>query len=192
MDDEGEGFEIEWNFGDGNTSTESTTPVCHTYTDAGQYTVNMSVTGTQEECGEWRFTQRELAFVTVCDTPRPADDFDGMFTYEPVEDFIYQMVNQVDTSVYGCIEQIRWDVFKGNSDEPMQSISAWSPKINFEKAGEYRVVLYVGAPGDLVAAEELLINVEEVTASGCATAPTTGGLAGLLIGLVGLLVRRRD
>ena len=192
MDDEGEGFEIEWNFGDGNTSTESTTPVCHTYTDAGQYTVNMSVTGTQEECGEWRFTQRELAFVTVCDTPRPADDFDGMFTYEPVEDFVYQMVNQVDTSVYGCIEQIRWDVFKGHSDEPMQSISAWSPKINFEKAGEYRVVLYVGAPGDLVAAEELLINVEEVKASGCATAPATGGLAGLLIGLVGLLVRRRD
>ncbi len=192
MDDEGEGFEIEWNFGDGNTSVEATTPVCHTYTEAGQYSVNMKVTGTQEECGEWEFTQRELAFVTVCDTPTPADGFTGMFTYERGEDFVYQMVNQVDTSVYGCIEQIRWDVYKGDSTEPLQSISAWSPKIDFEKAGNYRVVLSVGAPGDLVAAEELLVKVEEVTAASCASAPASGGLAGLLIGLVGLLARRRD
>ena len=192
MDDEGEGFEIEWNFGDGTTSVETTSPVCHTYTEAGQYSVNMQVTGTQEQCGEWEFTQRELAYVTVCDTPVPAAGFDGMFTYEPVEDFVYQMVNQVDTSVYGCIERIRWDVFKGNSTEPMRTISAWSPKIDFEEEGDYRVVLYVGAPGDLVAAEELLIKVEEVTGSGCATAPSTGGLTGILIGLVGLLIRRRD
>ena len=192
MDDEGEGFEIEWNFGDGTTSVETTSPVCHTYTEAGQYSVNMQVTGTQEQCGEWEFTQRELAYVTVCDTPVPADGFSGMFTYEPVEDFVYQMVNQVDTSVYGCIERIRWDVFKGDSTEPMRTISAWSPKIDFEEEGDYRVVLYVGAPGDLVAAEELLIKVEEVGASGCATAPSTGGLAGLLIGLAGLMIRRRD
>ena len=115
-----------------------------------------------------------------------------MFTYEPVENFVYQMVNQVDTSVYGCIERIRWDVFKGDSTEPIRSISAWSPKIDFEEEGDYRVVLYVGAPGDLVAAEELLIKVEEAAGSGCATAPSTGGLAGLLIGLIGLLIRRRD
>jgi len=192
MDDQGEGFEIEWNFGDGNTSVESTTPVCHTYTEAGQYSVNMKVTGTQEECGEWEYTQRELAFVTVCDTPTPAEGFNGMFTYEPVEDYVYQMVNQVDTSVYGCIERIRWDVFKGNSDEPIKTISAWSPKIDFEEAGDYRVVLYVGAPGDLVAAEELLIKVSETKTSGCSTTPATGGLAGILLGLVGLLIRRRD
>ena len=192
MDDEGDGVAIEWNFGDGNTSVETETPVCHTYTEAGQYSVNMKVTGTQEECGEWEFTQRELAYVTVCDTPTPAGGFEGMFTYEPLEDFTYQMVNQVDTSVYGCIERIRWDVFKGNSDEPMRSISAWSPKIDFEEAGNYRVVLHVGAPGDLNAAEELTIKVEEVKASGCATAPSSGGMIGLLLGMIGLLVRRRD
>lgn len=192
MDDEGEGFEIEWSFGDGSTSTETTTPVCHTYTDAGQFSVNMKVTGTQEECGEWEFTQRELAFVTVCNTPQPAEGFDGLFTYESGEDFTYQMVNQVDTSVYGCIEQIRWDVFKGDSEEPMKSVSAWSPKIDFEKAGDYRVVLYVGAPGDLIAADELLVKVEDVAGSGCASAPASGGIFGMLIGLAGLLIRRQD
>ena len=194
MDDEGEGFEIEWSFGDGATSTDTATPVCHTYTEAGQYSVNMKVTGTQEECGDWEFTQRELAFVTVCDTPRAADGFAGMFTYETGDDFIYQMVNQVDTSVYGCIERIRWDVYKSGSDKLLKSVSAWSPKIDFEKEGEYRVVLNVGAPGDLVSADELLIKVEDgsASASGCTTVPLSGGLAGLLIGLVGLLVRRQD
>jgi hypothetical protein len=192
MDDDAQDFQIQWSFGDGNTSTETATPVCHTYTEAGQFSVNMTVTGTLEECGEWEFTQRELAFVTVCETPRPADGFKGMFTYESGEDFVYQMVNQVDTSVYGCIERIRWDVFKGNSDTPMKSVSAWSPKIDFEEAGDYRVVLYVGAPGDLIAADELLVTVEETSGSGCASAPASGGFFGLLIGLVGLLVRRQD
>ena len=100
------------------------------------------------------------------------------------------MINQVDTSVYGCIERIQWDVFKAGGDTPIKSISAWSPKIKFPEAGDYRVVLNVGAPGDAYAAHELLITVEAVK-SGCATAPTSGGLAGLLIGLVGLLIRRR-
>ena len=193
MGEENEGVEIEWNFGDGNIVQETADEVCHTYTDAGQYTVNMKVTGTQEECGAWEFTQRELAYVTVCEAPQPADGFKGMFTYEAAEEALtYQMINQVDTSVYGCIERIRWDVFKGNSDEPMRSISAWSPKIDFEEAGNYRVVLHVGAPGDLNAAEELTIKVEEVKSSGCATAPSNGGIIGLLLGMVGLLVRRRD
>ena len=114
-----------------------------------------------------------------------------MFTYEAAEeDLTVQMVNQVDTSVYGCVERIQWGVFKVGSNTPVQSISAWSPKIAFPEAGEYRVVLNVGAPGDLYAAHELLIEVE-ASAGGCATAPTSGGLAGLLIGLAGLLIRRR-
>jgi len=192
MDDEGEDFQIEWSFGDGSYSTDTATPVCHTYTEAGQFSVNMTVTGTQEECGEWAFTQRELAFVTVCEEPQPAEGFGGMFTYESGEDFIYQMVNQVDTSVYGCIEQIRWDVFKGNSVEPMKSVSAWSPKIDFEEAGDYRVVLYVGAPGDLISVDELLVTVKDMGGTGCSSAPASGGLFGLLLGLVGLLVRRQD
>ncbi len=191
MGEENEGVEIEWNFGDGNIVQETADEVCHTYTDAGQYTVNMKVTGTQEECGAWEFTQRELAYVTVCEAPQPADGFKGMFTYEAAEEALtYQMINQVDTSVYGCVERIQWDVFKVGNNNPIQSVSAWSPLIEFPESGEYRVVLNVGAPGDLYAAHELTIDVED-SAGGCATAPTSGGFAGLLIGLAGLVIRRR-
>ena len=210
LDQTNDNIEIEWNFGDGTISVEPIfeidddgeyvldqdgnkilAPVCHTYEEAGQFSVNMNVTGTQEECGEWNFTQRELAYVTVCEAPTPAEGFKGMFTYEPVEDTIYQMINQVDTSVYGCIERIRWDVFEAGSDTPINSVSAWSPKINFPKEGKYRVVLNVGSPGELYSADELMIDVEEV-GGGCSTAPASGGIAGLLLGLIGLLIRRRD
>lgn len=191
MDEENEGVEIEWNFGDDTIIEDDSDEVCHTYTKAGQFTVNMKVTGSQEECGEWEFTQRELAYVTVCEEPQPAQDFDGMFTYaETDEALVYQMVNQVDTTVYGCIERIQWDVYEDGAKQPFQSISAWSPKIAFPEAGDYRVVLNVGAPGELYSAHELLITVEE-TGGGCATAPAKGGFAGLLIGLAGLLIRRR-
>ena len=190
MGDTSDDLAITWNYGDGNTEDNTDTSVCHTYTEAGQFSVSMKVTGTEEECGEWSFTQRELAFVTVCEAPEPADGFKGMFTYEPVEGTLYQMVNQVDTSVYGCIERIRWDVFKVGSDTPLQSISAWSPKIEFSEEGEYRVVLNVGAPGDLFSSDELLINVK--SEGGCSTVPASGGVAGLLFGLLGLLYRRRD
>ena len=107
----------------------------------------------------------------------PAEGFKGLFTYEPVEDTIYQMVNQVDTSVYGCIERIQWDVYKAGSDTLVKSVSAWSPKIDFPEPGKYRVVLNVGAPGDLFSADELVIDVEEV--GGCSTAPASGGLVGI-------------
>jgi hypothetical protein len=190
MDENNEDLQITWSYGDGTIEENNDTSVCHVYETAGQHTVSMSVTGTAEECGEWSSTQRELAFVTVCEPPKPAKDFDGMFTYEDVEGTLIQMINQVDTSVYGCIERIRWDVFKVGEDTPMQSISAWSPKIDFQEAGEYRVVLNVGAPGDLFSAEELLVEVGG--GAGCSTAPASGGLAGLLLGLFGLLYRRRD
>ena len=201
---------IEWNFGDGTISEEPIefeldengdyvlnddgmrvlVPVCHKYETAGQFSVSMKVTGEQAQCGEWNHTQRELAYVTVCEKPRPSEGFDGLFTYEPVEGTIYQMINQVDTSVYGCIDRIRWDVFKDGEDTPIQSVSAWSPKINFPSEGTYRVVLNVGAPGELYSAAQLKIEVE--SAGGCSSVPASGGIAGLLVGLLGLAYRRRD
>jgi hypothetical protein len=191
-----DGIEIQWTFGDGPAVIENETPVCHTYNDAGQYSVGMKVVGTNEECGEWQFTQRELAFVTVCEAPDAADGFDGLFSYEHVDGLIYQMVNQVDTSVYGCVEKIRWDVFK--NDELVNSVSAWEPKIDFGNKewggeGKYRVVLNVAAPGDLVSAHEIVVDAEDKkAASGCSTVPTRTGFAGLLIGLIGLAARRRQ
>jgi hypothetical protein len=201
MDGENADVVINWNFGDGTEGVlENPVPgqqTCHTYNEAGQFTVSMDVTGSQAECGEWSFTQRERAYVTVCETPRKADggDIQGMFTYLEGEELIYQMVNQVDTSVYGCIEKIQWDVFQG--EDKLASISAWSPKIDFSNdgigtgAGEYRVVLNVGAPGALYAAEELIIDVREIS-GGCSTVPASGGVLGVIIGLLGLAARRRE
>ena len=69
--------------------------------------------------------------VVVCEPPEKADGFDGMFTAEHHEGLVYQMVNQADISVYGCIDQIQWDVFQG--DELIKSVSAWSPKSSSPK-----------------------------------------------------------
>ena len=203
-DVEQDGIEIEWSFGDGAPVVENETPVCHTYTEAGQYSVGMKVVGTNEDCGEWQFTQRELAYVTVCEAPTPGIDddgeaFTGLFTYEHVDGLVYQMVNQVDTSVYGCVEKIRWDIFKGSdlSGEPVASVAAWDPKIDFGNKewggeGEYTVVLNVAAPGDLVSAHKLLVDaVDKKAYAGCSTAPGQTGFAGLLLALVGLIARRR-
>jgi len=196
-----DGLEIEWNFGDSAPVVENQTPVCHTYTDKGQYTVGMKVVGTNAECGEWEFTQRELAYVTVCEAPEAHPDFTGMFTYakDPNDEkgLIYQMYNQIDVSVYGCVEKIRWDVFKGTdlTKDPVATIAAWSPKIDFGNdewggEGKYTVVLNAAAPGNLVSAEKLLVDAV-LPSSGCSTVPGRTGFAGLFLALVGLIARRR-
>ncbi|MCK6502311.1 PKD domain-containing protein [Myxococcota bacterium] len=183
--EEGSGeLAVEWNFGDGTTSNEESP--CHTYTEKGQFTVFITVTGTNAECGEYEYAFREPAYVLACEVPAPAEGFDGMFTYEQVEGTTYQMVNQADLSVYGCIDQVQWDVFQGG--ELVQSVSAWSPKIDFGAEGDFEVVLNLGGPGG-VAAEKLEISVSE-SSGGCSSVPAMAGLLGALAGL-GAAARRR-
>lgn len=170
---------VDWAFGDGESSTE--TAPCHTYTTQGQFTVNLTIEGESDSCGVWSYTQRERAYVLVCEPPHAAEGFEGLFSYEPEDGLIYQMVNQADTSVYGCIDQVQWDVFKGS--EQIDSVAAWSPKLEFPEEGTYRVVLNLGGPAGEIA-EELEIEVTEVKSGGCSTAP--GGAAGAA-GLFGVL-----
>lgn len=182
---EGAELEILWSFGDGNTSTE--TNPCHTYTTKGQYTVSLDVDGSGNECGEFTYTYREAALVLACEAPQPSADSAGLFTYEWVEDNTYQMVNEADLSVYGCIDRVQWDVFKG--DELVQSVAAWSPKIDFGEPGEYEVVLNLGGPGG-IAAEGLTITVGEES-KGCSAIPASAaGLLGLGMAF-GAAIRRR-
>ena len=105
-----------------------------------------------------------------------------------MEELIYQMVNQADTSVYGCIDSVTWDVYKGS--DLINSVNAWSPKLQFPSAGTYKVVLTVSGPGG-ESSEELSIDVEEIVDGGCAIVPVSAGLVGLLVGL-GAAVRRRE
>lgn len=182
---ETEGLEVEWNFGDGEKSTDYSP--CHTYEEKGQFTVFIDVTGTDAECGDYSFTFREPAYVLACEAPQPAEGFTGLFTYEYFEDATYQMINQADTSVYGCVNRVQWDVFKG--EELVQSVNAWSPKIDFGEAGTYDVVLNLSGPGG-VYAETLEIDVG--SEAGCSSVPAAAGLLGMLIGLGGALRRRRE
>ncbi len=186
--------DIEWDFGDGGSSTEL--EPCHTFEDRGQFNVSMTITGEGEECGTWDHTQREQAYVLVCGDPEPTEGFGGLFTYEPVDGLVYQMINQTDTSVYGCIDQIAWEIYKGG--ELVETVKAWSPKLDFGNEdwggeGSYTVLLNVGGPGGVSAAE---LTIDAVEASeGCSTAkgaPAGAGLAGLLIGLGAALRRRRE
>jgi len=176
---------VSWRFGDGETSTEQ--EPCHTYTEKGQFTVSASVTGHSDICESFEYTHYKNAYVVACEPPQPAAGFDGMFTYEPGDGLQVQLINQADTTVYGCIDQIQWDIFQG--DELVQSVSAWSPTIEFPAEGTYRVVLNVGGPGG-TAAEELEIDVTDSSAGGCSTAPGFG-LIGAAIGLGLALSRRR-
>ncbi|MFT5685151.1 MAG: hypothetical protein ACI8RZ_006100 [Myxococcota bacterium] len=187
-------IETEWNYGDGQIDTLTELETCHTYTEQGQYTINVAIRGEDDECGEWEYTERERALVVVCEPPQPAEGFDGMFTYDRSADdddaddgtLVYQMINQADLSVYGCIEQAQWDVFKG--DELIQSIKAWSPKLAFPGEGTYEVILNLGGPGG-INAESLTIEATE--AGGCSTVGAGAGLVSVFIGVLGAGVRRR-
>jgi len=186
---------FEWNFGDG-VRDDSALELCHTYEDKGQFSVGLTTTGSGETCGEWETTTRETAYVLVCGEPEPAEGFGGLFTYDHFDGLIYQMYNQTDVSVYGCVDQVQWEVYEGNSvsGEPVQVVGAWSPKIEFEAEGTYTVVLNVGGPGG-VSAAELTIEVEDQRGEqsrGCSSLPAMGGVFGALVGLGAAVRRRRD
>jgi hypothetical protein len=186
--------ETEWNYGDGTTDTLTELDTCHTYTEQGQYTINVAIRGEDPECGEWEYTERARALVVVCEPPQPAEGFTGMFTYErSAEDddadegtLVYQMINQADLSVYGCIEQAQWDVFKGG--ELINSVKAWSPKIALPGEGSYEIVLNLGGPGGISAES---VTIEATEAGGCSTVGAGAGLFSVLIGVLGAGIRRR-
>ena len=192
---------VEWLYGDSesdavgdcegsDTLDQADYEICHTYEEKGQYTVNVTIRGESDDCPDqdWEYTDRERAMVVACEPPQAAEGFSGMFTYAPDEGLIYQMYNQADTTVYGCIDRVQWDVFKG--DSLVKSVSAWSPKIEFPEEGDYRIVLNLGGPGGF-SAEELNITVEETAAGGCAVVSATSGMAGVLA-VFGIALRRRE
>jgi MYXO-CTERM domain-containing protein len=192
--------EAVWNFGDGTTSTEL--EPTHTYTEAGQFTVSVTIGGNTKECGDWSYTETRRAYVVACGEPVPGLDsegetFDSLFTIEHYDGLVYQLINQTDTSVYGCIESINWKVMKG--DEVLSESSAWAPKVEFPSEGKYTILLEIGGPGGVVT-EELDVTAEdkvgeEFKKGACATAPGADGstLGALALSALafGLAARRR-
>ena len=187
--------QVSWLYGDGGSDdvtieSEEDYEICHTYEEKGQYSVNVTILGENEDCGEWEYTDRERAMVVVCEQPAPADGFDGMFTYTGDEGLIYQMINQADTSVYGCIDRVSWDVFDAGSGELIKVSVLGLQKIEFPEEGSYRVVLNLGGPGGIYA-EELTIDAKMQTEQSCSSANAQSSMWLMLLGLLPVALRRR-
>ena len=182
-----------WNFGDCDGSNdESCTSTelepCHTYETQGQFTVKADLVGQSETCGEWDFEHRELAYILVCDVPSPVFTAESVATADGV---VYQMVNETDVSTYGCLDEIAWNVYDEQGGELLQSLGAWSPKIQFEEEGDYWIELEVGGPAGSAKAG-LELTALDPNAGGCSTSGrNAAGFGGLLIAFGALLRRRR-
>jgi uncharacterized protein (TIGR03382 family) len=180
-----------WQFGDGGTSEELA--AAHVYEVAGNYTVQVTVTGEGAGCDEegWAYDYRRVGYVRACDVPAPA------FTTEHVDGLTYQMLNESDVSVYGCISAISWVVYKGNgtSGKPLDDlgVSAWEPLITFPEEGTYTVVANLGGIAGTGAAKMTFeVKKRRGEGYGCdATGASGVGVWGLMLAGLGLFRRRR-
>ena len=152
--------------------------------------------------GTFTYRASELAYVTVCEPPAPEEGAEGFFSMAPVEGLTWQTVNKTDVSVYGCIDTVEWQVYKGTgeaditADNLVQTVGAWSPLLEFAESGSYVVVMNVGGPGGLDAGF-VAVEVTEAASdgAGCASVPGTSGrgltVLGGLMAVAAAFVRRR-
>ncbi len=177
---------VTWYWGDGTVDDGAAMDQAHAYDKAGNYTVRACIEGQNDVCGDWDFCFRREGYVRACDVPAPE------FRVTHKEGRTYQFLNETDLSVYGCINEVQWDVFEGST--LVTSISAWEPVFTFPGDGEYRVVLNVGGPAGAGAADSTFAVRNRGSSTGsCSTLPAGGALpAGALgLGLLGLLGLRR-
>lgn len=176
-----------WDFGDGETS-DAYPEASHTFNEPGQYSIAVDMSLENDVCGVTEYTSRKSAYVTACGQPAPEADAGGFFEASPVEGLLWHTINHADVSVYGCIDAITWEIYEGDSvsGEPIQTLSAWAPDIEFPSAGTYTIQMNVGGVGGNAGA---VLTVEAVSGVGCVSAP--GGAGALLAGLGGALVALR-
>jgi hypothetical protein len=173
---------VTWNWGDGQTSEGL--DATHTYTEPGNFTMNVEFIGESEVCGEWRYREGRTGYVRSCGVPEPE------FTFEHIDGLTYQLLNDTDVSVYGCIYDIQWDIYD-EGGALVESLKAWEPKFTFEGNGDYRVVLNVGGPAGTGAAELVLpARNSRGEGYGCANVGGVGAALGLL-GAALVVTRRR-
>lgn len=183
----------EWNWGDGTVTTG--VDGTHTYTEPGNYTITVTFEGERPTCateenpdGLWEFTQRRTSYVRVCGLPEPE------FSVEADEGLAYVFRNDTPIEIYGCVYDVQWDVFKGDSTEgePVVSLASWEPTFEFPEPGQYTVVLNVGGPAGTSAAKLTVDAVNTGARGACSTVPA-GTAAGLLamVGLAAAARRRR-
>ena len=118
----------DWNFGDGNTSTDPNPS--NEYTDAGLYEVTLTVSGPNGSDTEIKTDYIEVLF------PEPVADFEGM----PTSGNIPLTVNFTDLST-GEFDTWEWDFGDGNTSTDQ------NPEHIYTSADTYSVSLIVTGPG---------------------------------------------
>jgi hypothetical protein len=195
-----------WHFGDGGTSEELNP--CYTYTEKGQYTVSVDIVLEDPACGSATYRYDELGYVVACEQPTPEEGADGFFEIEHTAGLTYQTINHTDLSVYGCVDMVTWQVYKGSSEADITAdnlvdfndevsggtdLGSWAPKITFPSEGSYVVVMNVGGPGGIDAGFLVVDAVDKAAegSGGCATVPMSTAIGGLLLAAAAATTRRR-
>ena len=141
--------EWSWDFGDGNTSLDQSPT--HTYTEAGLYTVSLTVTGPGGQDIETCASCIEVLH------PAPVADF----SFDPASG-TYDLEVQFTDSSTGPITSWSWDFGDGSSSTEQNPLHVYS------EAGSYSVTLTVEGPG----------GSDLITCNGCIDvshpAPTAG------------------
>lgn len=123
------GFDYAWDFGDGNTETNTTGNVSHIYDDKGQYTVQVTVSN---DCGETTITKT----ITVTTTVGLSDEneFELLNIYpNPSSEFITIELgtkNQVNVKIFDVNGKIVSDLGVINSTMKID-VSNWSKGVFF-------------------------------------------------------------
>jgi PKD repeat protein len=157
----------DWDFGDGGTSIEQNPS--YEYTDAGLYTVSLTITASNGSDTETKTDYIEVFY------PVPIADFEGT----PTSGNSPLTVNFTDLSS-GNIDTWFWDFGDGNSSTDQ------NPEYIYNSSGLYTVQLIVGGPGgsDTIVKQDYIIVYNTPVAEFDAN-PTTG-LAPLLVNFTDL------
>ena len=136
-----------WTFGDGSDPATDAAP-SHIYTEEGQYTVTLTVSGTDPECGEFEDTARKVGYVLACGTPEPA------FSWSNLGDGQVQFHNTTPASTFGCIQDYTWDMDEDTTEGDV--ISGYEPVFDYGRAGLFTVALTASGPGGSDAVKETI------------------------------------
>jgi len=123
-----------WNFGDGSEPSAEASPT-HTYEEEGQYTVTLTVTGIDDECGEFEDTVRKVGYVLACDLPEPDFSFANLGSGK------VQFANTTPTQTFGCVYGYEWDLGDGTE------IAGFEPYHDYGREGSWNVTLTASGPG---------------------------------------------
>jgi len=130
-----------WTFGDGSDVSGDAAPT-HVYQAEGQYTVSLTVTGSNDECGEFENTVRKVGHVLVCDLPQPD------FSIINLGDNQVRFSNDTLSSTFGCIHEFTWNLGDGTE------VSSFEPTHSYGSTGAYTVSLTASGPAGSEAAKK--------------------------------------